>query len=113
MLFLMTHPDFFWRDAVVRVDDERAAGDGAGLPDLGSDQDADGAEQLELGLEDAAPGEETVQEVHGQAEHLGLAVLLVDHLRKKVKKMSKNVKKCQKKCQKMSKNVNNVIKLSK
>ena len=104
MLFLMTHPDFFWRDAVVRVDDERAAGDGAGLPDLGSDQDADGAEQLELGLEDAAPGEETVQEVHGQAEHLGLAVLLVDHLRKKVKKcqnMSKNVKKCQK----MSKNV--------
>lgn len=77
---LLTHPNLLWGDAVVGVGDERVAWDGAGLPDLGGDEDADRAQELELRLEDATAGEEPVQQVHGQAEHLRLAVLLMNHL---------------------------------
>ena len=67
-------------DAVVGVGDEGPAGDGAGLPDLGADEEADGAEELQLHLGDAAAAEKAVHDVHGEGEHLGLRVLLVHHL---------------------------------
>ena len=38
------------RDAVVGVGDEGPARDGARLPDLGADEEADGAEELQLHL---------------------------------------------------------------
>ena len=68
------------RDAVVGVGDEGPAGDGAGLPDLGADEEADRAEKLQLHLGYSAAAEEAVHDVHGEGEHLGLAVLLVHHL---------------------------------
>ena len=77
----LTYPDFIGRDAVVGVDDERVPWDGARLPDLGGNEDADRSQELKLGLEDAAFGQEAVKKVHCQAEHLRLTILLMNNLK--------------------------------
>ena len=67
-------------DAEVCVHDELLAGDGGGLFELWAEKKTDGAEQLELGLLDAALGEEAVHQVHGEAEYLGRAAELLTDL---------------------------------
>lgn len=64
----------------VRVFDQSVGGEGFVLSDLPADHEADGAEQLELRPADGADGQEAVEVVHGQAEHLGLRVLVLADL---------------------------------
>ena len=72
--------DLVGRDAVVRVDDEVLRGQRGDLLELGGEEEADGAEQLELALLDVHLGEEAVHVVDGEVKDVGLALLLLRDL---------------------------------
>ena len=73
-------PDLLQADGEVRVHDELLAGNRRRLLELGGEEEADSAEELQLGLADATAGQEAVHEAHGKAEDLGLAAQLLAHL---------------------------------
>ena len=73
-------PDILQADGEVCVHDQLLAGNRSGLLELGAEEETDGAEQLELRLLYATPGQETVHEVHGEAEDLRLAAQLLANL---------------------------------
>ena len=76
----LTHHDVPEGEVEVGVLDEPLGVEGLVLPDLPGDEEADGGEELQLAPLDGALGEEAVQVVHGQAEHLGLRVLRLCNL---------------------------------
>ncbi len=80
MLMLDAYRDFVSGDAVVCVDDQVLSRQRRGLLELGCQEHADTAEQLELSLLDVDAGQEAVEVVDSQREDLRVALLLLAHL---------------------------------
>ena len=65
---------------VVRVLDQVCGGDGAGIHQLGGDEDGGRGDQLELTLLDTELTEEPVHDITREKEHIGMAVLVETNL---------------------------------
>lgn len=67
-------------DGVVRVEDELVGGQRLRLLEFGSDEHGDGGDELEMLLLDGDLGQEPVEVVDGQREHVVFALLLFANL---------------------------------
>ena len=76
------HLELLFGDGVVGEVDELGQAEGATLPDLGGQQEADGGQQLQLAAADPAQAQKTVQVVHRQREDLVLTAELLTDLRR-------------------------------
>ena len=67
-------------DGVVGVHDEPVSVQGAGLPQLGGNEEAGRGDELEGALAHLGAGEQAIQQVDCQGEHPLLTPLLLTHL---------------------------------
>ena len=75
-----TDPELVEGDGAVGVEDELVGRDGVGLFEFRREEEADGAEELQLRLARAVDAEEAVHVAHRQPVHVRLALLLLAHL---------------------------------